>query len=191
MRDLLRARVAIARRTALQDIGDVDLLALQPDGGQHAVQQLPGAADEGLTRAVLVRPRGLADQHQACLAVADPEDGLGAGLAQAAGAAAGHGRGQGLPIQVPESASRAGGVGAGARDPAAVGSQGSSGAGSQSAPKRPRVSVQFGGGSGGRSDSATISGSGSTFAVSHAAGGVALKGDATRGIQRSMPMACR
>ena len=37
----------------------------EPDRGEHAVEQLAGAADEGLALQVLVAARRLADQHDA------------------------------------------------------------------------------------------------------------------------------
>jgi hypothetical protein len=76
---LFRRRVAVAGRAALDGVGDEDLLALEIDGGEHLVQQLAGAPDEGLALSVLVQIRTLADQHQRCMTVADGEDGVGLG----------------------------------------------------------------------------------------------------------------
>ncbi len=42
-RQLLRRRRAIAGRTPGHDIGDIDVCAVEADGGQHLVEQLPGA----------------------------------------------------------------------------------------------------------------------------------------------------
>ena len=47
-------RVAVARRPALQDVGDVDVLAGEPDPVEQLVEQLAGAADEREPRC----PRG-------------------------------------------------------------------------------------------------------------------------------------
>ena len=94
---LLRLRVAIARRPALEHVGDVDVLALEAERFQHRGEQLPGAADERLTLAVLIGTRGLADEHPAGLRIADAEHRLGAGLVQRAARALGHQRTQRLP----------------------------------------------------------------------------------------------
>ncbi len=86
---LLGVRVAVARWPALDDVGDVDLIAPEPDRLEHGVEQLPGAPDERLSLAILVGARRLADHHQARLPVADAKNGLGPGLVQIAGLAAG------------------------------------------------------------------------------------------------------
>src|SRR5882757_1914296 len=49
-----RQGVAILWRAALQDVRDVYLFALEADGPQHGIQELAGAADEGLALAVLL-----------------------------------------------------------------------------------------------------------------------------------------
>jgi hypothetical protein len=90
-RDLLRLRIAVARRPALEHVADIDvLLAGQVDGGEHVVEQAPGLADERFAEAVLLRARRLAHQQPVGLLVADPEHGLGARLVQTAGGAGGH-----------------------------------------------------------------------------------------------------
>ena len=43
-RHFVRRRRAVARRPPRHGIGDVDLGAVEPDGGEHAVEQLPGRA---------------------------------------------------------------------------------------------------------------------------------------------------
>ena len=53
-----------AGRPALHDVGDVDVLASQPDLPEHPRQQLPGGPDERLPLLVLVEPGRLADEHQ-------------------------------------------------------------------------------------------------------------------------------
>ena len=63
--DLLRRRRAIARRAPIDRVGDVDVVLGKPDRRQHAVEQLSGAADEGLALQVLVAARSLSDQHDA------------------------------------------------------------------------------------------------------------------------------
>ena len=63
-RDLAGTRRAVARRPPEHDVGDPHQVAIEPDGRQHAVEQLPARADEGLAAPVLLGPRRLADQHQ-------------------------------------------------------------------------------------------------------------------------------
>src|SRR4051812_5780138 len=55
---------AVARRAALQHVGDRDGAAVEPDLGQQRVQQLSGAADKGPPGCVLVRPRRFTDEQQ-------------------------------------------------------------------------------------------------------------------------------
>src|SRR3546814_20351466 len=45
------------------DLGDIDPPAVEADGRQHAVEQLPGGTDEGLALAVLLAARRPADDH--------------------------------------------------------------------------------------------------------------------------------
>ena len=68
--DLLRRRRAVAGRAPIDGVGDVDMLLGEPDRRQHAVEQLPGAPDEGLAAEVFVAARRLADQHDAGLIAA-------------------------------------------------------------------------------------------------------------------------
>ena len=75
--------IPIGRRTALERVGDVDLpvgadavRARQLQCGQHAVEQLPGLADERFSAQVLLLARSLADDHPARAPVADAEDGV-------------------------------------------------------------------------------------------------------------------
>ena len=68
--------VAVARRPALDDVGDVDVLAPQADGLDDLRQQLPGAADERLALDVFVGARRLAHEHQVGVRVADAEHDL-------------------------------------------------------------------------------------------------------------------
>src|SRR5215211_5325612 len=74
---------------ALVDVADVDVLPVQADALQQAVEELARGADEGDALAVLVEPGGLADEHQLGVGVALAEHHLGAALVQAAAGAAG------------------------------------------------------------------------------------------------------
>ena len=84
-RHLFRPGIAIAGRAALEDVGDEHRFARQADGQQHGVEQLPGAAHEGLALAVLLGARRFADDQPLGTGVADAEHGLRARLAQLAG----------------------------------------------------------------------------------------------------------
>src|SRR5262249_22501488 len=52
--DLVRLGVAVARRAALDDVGDVDVLARKAHRLDHLREQLAGGADERLAGAVLL-----------------------------------------------------------------------------------------------------------------------------------------
>src|SRR5271166_5597936 len=62
---LLERRGPVAGRAPRYDIGDIDMISVEADGFQHAVEQLSGAPDEGPPDAVLVSARRLADEHHA------------------------------------------------------------------------------------------------------------------------------
>ena len=62
--DLVLLRVAVAGRTALEDVRDVDVLAAEIDACEQPVEQLPRLADEGDALLVLVEARRFADEHQ-------------------------------------------------------------------------------------------------------------------------------
>src|SRR5262245_14965231 len=53
-RSLLRRWRAIAGRPPRHDVGDIGAFAIEPDRGQHAVEELAGAADERQALDVLV-----------------------------------------------------------------------------------------------------------------------------------------
>ena len=81
---------AVLRRAALDDVGDVDLGALQPHGGDHVVEKLAGAADKGQSLGIFIRSRTFADEHEAGVGVSVAEDDRVAALEgkRAAGAVA-------------------------------------------------------------------------------------------------------
>ena len=72
--------IAIARGTALEDVGDVHLRALHPDLTKQGVEQLAGCPDEGLALKVLVLTGRLPHEHEAGLRVTDTEDHLRPGI---------------------------------------------------------------------------------------------------------------
>src|SRR5262249_44650251 len=55
---------AVARRTPVDDVGDVSVALGEPDRGQHSVEQLSRAPDKRLALQILIAPGCLADQHQ-------------------------------------------------------------------------------------------------------------------------------
>lgn len=75
-RHFLWRRRAIARRTPWHRIGDIDLGAVEPDGSQHPVQQLPRFADEGLALPVFLGAGGFPDQHDLGFGIAIGKDQL-------------------------------------------------------------------------------------------------------------------
>ena len=83
---LLRVqRVPVLRRTALDGVGDIDILPVQADHGQHVVQQLARPAYEGLALGILVGAGRFADEQHLGVGVAYAEHHLRAGLPQLAG----------------------------------------------------------------------------------------------------------
>ena len=62
--DLERLRIAVARRPALEHVGDIDLPpAFQIQGPQHVVEEAAGLADERLAALVFLGSRGLTDEQ--------------------------------------------------------------------------------------------------------------------------------
>src|SRR3546814_865511 len=83
--DLAGRRIAVPGRAPVQQVGDVDLAAVEADGRQHAIEKLAGGTDEGLALAVLLAARRLADDHEAGFGVAVVEAEVGRrGLQRAA-----------------------------------------------------------------------------------------------------------
>src|SRR5260370_10111987 len=80
----LKRRRPVARRAPWDDIGDIDLPPVEADGFQHAVEQLPGPADNGPPDAILVAPRRLPDEHHPRPRRAVREHELGRGSFEAA-----------------------------------------------------------------------------------------------------------
>ena len=81
--DLVRQRVAVPRRPALEHVRDVDVRAGQADALEQPVEQLPGLPDERDALLVLVEAGRLADEHQIGVRVAVAEDDLRAPLVRA------------------------------------------------------------------------------------------------------------
>src|SRR5581483_11696927 len=89
--DLVRLRVAVARRAALEDVRDVDVCACEADLCEQLLEQLAGLADERQALLVLVETGRLADEHQVGVRIAGAEDDLRPPLCEAAAGAAGNG----------------------------------------------------------------------------------------------------
>ena len=86
---LVLLRIAVLRRTAFDDVGDVDVFAaVEVDGVQQLVEELTGSADEGLALYILLLAGTFADEHDASLGIADAENNVFALFAQATGCAA-------------------------------------------------------------------------------------------------------
>ena len=82
---LVILRIAVHGRSALDDIGDIDvLLAVEVDGIEHFVEQLTCSADKRLALQILLLTGTLADEHHPRLSVADAENDVVATLAQSA-----------------------------------------------------------------------------------------------------------
>ena len=75
-RHLVGLGVAVVGGTALDDVADVHVGSLEPHGGDHPGEQLPGRPHERLALLVLVGAGRLAHEHQVRLGVAHPEDDL-------------------------------------------------------------------------------------------------------------------
>src|SRR2546425_7644803 len=73
-RDLVGLGVAVLRRPALDDVRDVDVVAVEPHPlGDDLGQELAGAPDEGLALPVLVAAWRLAHENEARARAADAE----------------------------------------------------------------------------------------------------------------------
>src|SRR5262245_56876547 len=72
----VRLRIPVARRPALDDVRDVDILASEADRFDDLGEQLTGTADERLTLNVFVAARRLAGEHQVGLWMSDAEHDL-------------------------------------------------------------------------------------------------------------------
>src|SRR5580765_4655349 len=73
---LVSLRSAVPRWTALHNVRDVDLFALQAHRLDHVVQQLSGAANERLSLHVFVGSWTFADKHELGIGIAHAKDDL-------------------------------------------------------------------------------------------------------------------
>src|SRR6266540_897814 len=82
--DLVRLRIAVARRAALDHVRDVHVLARQADPLEELVEELARLADERIALLVFVEARGLPDEQEVCVGVSDAENDLRAARRQPA-----------------------------------------------------------------------------------------------------------
>ena len=73
-------RSAVSRRTALNDVGNVDVFAADAHRFDHVVEQLTGTTDKGLALQVFISARAFPDEHEFRTRIADSEDDLLASL---------------------------------------------------------------------------------------------------------------
>src|SRR3990172_9709730 len=84
-RHLVRLRIAVLGRPALDHIGDINVLALHSHSlGDDVGQKLPGPADERLSLQIFIAPRPFTDEHQLRLGMAHAEDDIGSARAKLA-----------------------------------------------------------------------------------------------------------
>lgn len=74
--NLVRLRVAVVRRAALDDIGDVNLVPRKARRSEQIVKEFARSAHERLAFLIFVEPGRLAYEHDTCVWIADPEDDL-------------------------------------------------------------------------------------------------------------------
>jgi len=74
--ELVGLGIAVLRRTALDDVGDVDVIARQLHRLDDVGEQLSGAADKRFALQVLVASGRLADEHQISVRIAGAPDDL-------------------------------------------------------------------------------------------------------------------
>jgi hypothetical protein len=86
--DLLRVRIAVAGRPALDHVGDIDVRPREADSAQQLLEQLAGLPDERDPVLILVEAGRLADEHQVCVRIARAEDDLRPGRRERAASAA-------------------------------------------------------------------------------------------------------
>ena len=82
--DFVRLGIPVLRRTALDDVGDVHVLALEPDCLDDLREQLSGAAHKRKSLQVFVAARRFTDEHQIGFGVAHAKHNLRSALVQLA-----------------------------------------------------------------------------------------------------------
>ena len=82
--DLRLERIAILRRTTLEDVREVDVVAIEADAREQSLEQLARLPCERRSALVFLEAGRLADEHQVGIGIAEAEDDTVAGLGQAA-----------------------------------------------------------------------------------------------------------
>ena len=72
--NLHRFRVAVSRRAAFDNIGDIDILPVNADAVNHLRQQFSGTADKGFSLGILIRSGAFSNEHQRGLGYPVTED---------------------------------------------------------------------------------------------------------------------
>ena len=68
--NLINLGVAIIRRSAFDDVRNVDFVPREPGRLQEIVQELSRCADKRFSLLIFMKPRRLADEHDACMRIA-------------------------------------------------------------------------------------------------------------------------
>ena len=96
---LARQGVAVAWRSAFEDIGNEYLITAQTHRPQHGIQELTGAPHEGFTLPIFVTTRRFSDNHPLGVAVPDAKHGPRTARMQFAACAHRHSGLQLLPVK--------------------------------------------------------------------------------------------
>ena len=81
---LIRLRIAVIGRAALQNIADKNIASLEPHRIDNLLKQLASPADKRSPLGVLVAPRRFAHENQLCIRIAFSRHGVRPGLTQPA-----------------------------------------------------------------------------------------------------------
>ncbi len=68
--------------SALEDVGDIDLLTGELHRREHFGEKIAGSANKRFTLLVLIGAGGFPNEHEASFRIADPKDDLGAGFGE-------------------------------------------------------------------------------------------------------------
>ena len=78
-------RIPVPGRTTFKDIGDINILALKTDRFQHGIEKLSRPPDKRLALTIFFRTGCFTNNQPVGLLIADPKNGLSAGLVQGTG----------------------------------------------------------------------------------------------------------
>ncbi len=80
--DFFLLRIAVTGRAALENVANVDLLALEVDRLENFVEQLPSAPDKRLTLRIFFCSGRFTNHHHICVGIANTKDKIRARKAQ-------------------------------------------------------------------------------------------------------------